>query len=61
MHTKFWSENQKGIDLSEDLVVDGRIMDRREIGWDGVDWINLDQNRAQWRIVVNTVMKLWVP
>jgi hypothetical protein len=26
-----------------------------------VDWINLDQNRDQWRLVVNTVMNLRVP
>jgi hypothetical protein len=33
----------------------------REIGWDGVDWIHLDQDRDQWRIVVNTVMNLRIP
>jgi hypothetical protein len=26
MHTKFWSENQKGRDPSEDLEVGGRII-----------------------------------
>jgi hypothetical protein len=35
-------------------------MDLREIGWDGVDWINLAKNRDQWRIIVNTVMNLRV-
>jgi hypothetical protein len=30
----------------------------REIGWDGMDWIELDQNRDQWRALVNTVMNL---
>jgi hypothetical protein len=35
-------------------------IDLREIGWDGVDWINLAQNRDQWRALVNTVMKLRV-
>jgi hypothetical protein len=33
----------------------------REIGWDGVDWIDLAQDRDQWRAVVNTVMNLRVP
>jgi hypothetical protein len=28
----------------------------REIGWDGVDWIDLAQDRDQWRALVNTVM-----
>jgi hypothetical protein len=31
-------------------------MDLREIGWEGVDWIHLAQDRDQWRAVVNTVM-----
>jgi hypothetical protein len=35
-------------------------MDLREIGWDGVDWIELAQNRDQWRAFVNTVMNLRV-
>jgi hypothetical protein len=29
-----------------------------EIGWDGVDWIELAQDRDQWRALVNTVMNL---
>jgi hypothetical protein len=36
-------------------------MDLREIGWDGVDWIDLAQDRHQWRTLVNTVMNLRVP
>jgi hypothetical protein len=31
-------------------------MDLREIGWDGIDWIDLVQDRDQWRALVNTVM-----
>jgi hypothetical protein len=33
-------------------------MDLQEIGWDGVDWIDLAQDRDQWRALVNTVMNL---
>jgi hypothetical protein len=33
-------------------------MDRRVIGWDGVDWIDLARDRDQWRALVNTVMNL---
>jgi hypothetical protein len=33
----------------------------REIGWDGVDWIDMAQDRDQWRVLVNTVMNLRVP
>jgi hypothetical protein len=36
-------------------------MDLREIGWDGVDWIELAQDRDQWMVLVNTVMNLRVP
>jgi hypothetical protein len=36
-------------------------MDLREIGWDGVDWIDLAQDRDQWRTLVNTVMNIRVP
>jgi hypothetical protein len=31
------------------------------MGWDGLDWIDLAQNRGQWRALVNTVMNLRVP
>jgi hypothetical protein len=36
-------------------------MDLREIGWDGVDWIDMAQDRDQWRALVSTVMNLQVP
>jgi hypothetical protein len=31
-------------------------MDLREIEWDGRDWIELAQDRDQWRALVNTVI-----
>jgi hypothetical protein len=37
------------------------VMDLREIGWGGMDWINLAQDRDKWRAVVNMVMNLQVP
>jgi hypothetical protein len=36
-------------------------MDLREVGWVGMDWIDLAQDRDQWRVSVNTVMNLRVP
>jgi hypothetical protein len=35
-------------------------MDLREIGWDGMDWIRLVQDRDQWMAVVNMVMNFQV-
>jgi hypothetical protein len=41
--------------------VDNIKKDLIEIGWDRVDWIDLAQDRDQWRALVNTVMNLRVP
>jgi hypothetical protein len=40
--------------------VDNIKMDLREIGWDGMDWIDLAEVREDWRALVNTVMNLQV-
>jgi hypothetical protein len=41
--------------------VDNIKIDLGEIGWDGRDWIELAQDRDQWRALVDTVMNLRVP
>jgi hypothetical protein len=41
--------------------VDNIKMDLGDIGWNGVDWIDMAQDRDQWRALVNTVMNLRVP
>jgi hypothetical protein len=41
--------------------VDGIKMDLREVGWDGMDWTDLAQDRDQWGALVNAVMKFRVP
>jgi hypothetical protein len=33
----------------------------RKIGWEGVDWMHLAQDRDQWQALVNTVMNRRVP
>jgi hypothetical protein len=41
--------------------VDNPKIDVRDIGWDGMGWIDLAQNRDEWRALVNTVMNVRVP
>jgi hypothetical protein len=36
-------------------------MDLGEVGWGGVDWIGLTQDRNRWRALVNSVFNLRVP
>jgi hypothetical protein len=36
-------------------------MDVGELGWGGMDWIDLAQDMDQWRSLVNTVMNIWFP
>jgi hypothetical protein len=33
----------------------------REIEWDGMDSIDVAEDREKWRVLVNTVMNFWVP
>jgi hypothetical protein len=40
---------------------DNNKLNIREIGIDGANWIQLAQDRVQWRACVNTVMNLRVP
>jgi hypothetical protein len=35
--------------------------DLREIGWGGMDWIHLAEDRDMWRALVNMVVNLRVP
>jgi hypothetical protein len=41
--------------------VDNIKMDLRDIGWGGIDWIDLARDRDQWKALVNTVLNLQVP
>jgi hypothetical protein len=64
MHTKFWLESLKKkrpLRRYRHSWEDNIKIDLRKIGWEGVDWIHLAQNRDQWWALVNTVMNLWVP
>jgi hypothetical protein len=41
--------------------VDNIKMGLREIGWGGMDWIDVAEDRDQCRALVNTAMNLRVP
>jgi hypothetical protein len=41
--------------------VDNIKIDLREIGWGGIDWIDVAQDRDQWRALVKAVMNHRVP
>jgi hypothetical protein len=41
--------------------VDNIKIDLRETGWDDMDWIDLAQDRDQWRALVNMAINLRVP
>jgi hypothetical protein len=62
MHIGYWSESQKERDHYEDQDVGRWVIkvDLREIGWGGMDWIDLAQDRDQWRALVSTVVNLRV-
>jgi hypothetical protein len=41
--------------------VDNIKIDLADIGWGGVDWIGLTQDKDKWRALVNAIMNLRVP
>jgi hypothetical protein len=53
-------ERRRPFGRSRSRWEDGIKMDLREIGWGGVEWIHLAQDRDRWRAVVNAVMNLRV-
>jgi hypothetical protein len=54
-------EGKRSLGRPRRRSVDTIKMDLREIGWDGVDWIDMAQDRDQWSALVNTVLNLRVP
>jgi hypothetical protein len=43
------------------MWVDNIRMNLGDVEWDGVDWIDVAQDRDQLRALVSAVMNLWVP
>jgi hypothetical protein len=54
-------EGKRPIGRPKRGYVDNIKMDLREIGWGGMDWFDLAENRDQWRALVNMVKNLLVP
>jgi hypothetical protein len=54
-------EGKRSVGRARRRRVDNIKVSLREIGWGGVDCINLAQDRKRWRSLVNTVIKLRVP
>jgi hypothetical protein len=54
-------EGKKPLGRPRPRWVDNIKIDLRETGWYGMDWVDLAQNRDQWRVLVNTVMNLQAP
>jgi hypothetical protein len=52
------SERKRPLGRPRRRRVDTIKMEFREIGWDGMDWIDFAQDRDQWRALVNTVLNL---
>jgi hypothetical protein len=58
-----WWEIQMERDHWEDQDIGGWTILKwiREIGCDGMGWIDLAKDRDQWTALVNAVMNFWVP
>jgi hypothetical protein len=54
-------ERKRSLGTPRHRCVDNIKMDVGEIGWNGMDWIILAQDRDRWRALVNTVLNLLVP
>jgi hypothetical protein len=54
-------EGKRPLGIPRHIWVDNIKMDLKEIGWGGMNWVDLAEDRDQWRAVVNTVMNLLVP
>jgi hypothetical protein len=50
-------EGNKSLERPKRRSVDNIKKDLREIGWNGLDWIDMAQDWDQWRALVNTVFE----
>jgi hypothetical protein len=59
-HVGYWweSHKEKSQNRPKCRQLNNIKMDFGETGWGGMEWINLAQDRDQWKVLVNTVMNL---
>jgi hypothetical protein len=57
----WWGSQKKRGHYNMCRWMDNIEMNLRKIGWDGMDWIDLSQDRDQWRALVKTAINLRVP
>jgi hypothetical protein len=55
------SEGKRPLGRPRSRWMDNIKMDLRETGIDGTNWIQVAQDRVQWRACVNTIMNLRIP
>jgi hypothetical protein len=53
-------EERRPLGRPRHKCVDNIKMDLREIGWGGMDWINVAQDRKKWGVLVDTETNLHV-
>jgi hypothetical protein len=63
MHIGYWwePEGKRPLGRPRCRWLDSIKINLRELGWGGMDWIDLPQDRDQWRALVDTVMNFRVP
>jgi hypothetical protein len=54
-------EGRRPLERPKHRWEDNIKMDIQEVGWGGMDWTDMAQDRDRWRAFVNAVMNLRVP
>ena len=65
VHTRFFfvakPEGRRPLERSSRIWQNNIKMDIGEVNWQGMDWIDLAQEKDRWRAFVNSVINFGVP